>query len=114
MSKTNQTMQSVDEAVKQLLSGAGKDIPLFKVFMPESVIEPLRKVLLSGYIGEGPRVEEFEGRLVPWLGTDNILTVNNRTAALQLALRLANVGCGDEVISTAMTCSATASCLLLS
>jgi len=75
--------------------------------MPESVMEPLRKVLLSGYIGEGPRVEEFERQLGPWFGNNNVLALNNGTAALQLALRLANVGCGDDVISTAMTCSAT-------
>jgi len=100
-------MQSVDESVKKLLSGEGKNIPLFKVFMPESVFEPLREVLLSGYIGEGPRVEEFERRLSPWFGNKNVLTVNNGTSALQLALRLADVGYGDEVISTAMTCSAT-------
>lgn len=99
--------QSVDESVKKLLSGEGKDIPLFKVFLPESVMEPLREVLLSGYIGEGPKVEEFERRLGPWFGNSNVLTLNNGTAALQLALRLANVGYGDEVISTAMTCSAT-------
>ncbi len=101
-------MRSVDESVKKLLSGEGKDIPLFKVFMPDSVFEPLRKVLLSGYIGEGPRVEEFERQLgESWFGNNNVLAVNNGTAALQLALRLANVGYGDEVISTAMTCSAT-------
>jgi len=100
-------MQSVDESVKKLLSGEGKNIPLFKVFMPESIFEPLRKVLLSGYIGEGPRVEEFERQLGPWFGNNNVLTVNNGTSALQLALRLANVGYGDEVVSTAMTCSAT-------
>jgi len=100
-------MQSVDESVRKLLSGEGKDIPLFKVFMPESVFEPLRKVLLSGYIGEGPRVEEFERQLGPWFDNNNVLAVNNGTSALQLALRLANVGYGDEVISTAMTCTAT-------
>jgi len=100
-------MQSVDESVKELLSGQGKDIPLFKVFMPESVLKPLNQVLLGGYIGEGPKVEEFELLLAPWFGSKNVLTVNNGTAALQLALRLANVGFGDEVISTAMTCSAT-------
>ena len=100
-------MRSLDESVKELLSGKGKDIPLFKVFMPESVMEPLRKVLLGGYIGEGPRVEEFERVLGPWFGNSNVLTLNNGTAALQLALRLANVGYGDEVVSTPMTCSAT-------
>lgn len=99
--------ESVDESVKELLSGRGKDIPLFKVFIPKSVMKPLRKVLFSGYIGEGPRVEEFERRLAPQFGNSNVLALNNGTAALQLALRLVNVGYGDEVISTAMTCSAT-------
>lgn len=84
-----------------------KDIPLFKVFMPKSVMKPLREVLFSGYIGEGPKAEEFEHRLAPWFNNNNILALNNGTAALQLALRLANVGYGDEVVSTAMTCSAT-------
>lgn len=107
MKKYEKSRQSVDESVKELLSGAGKDIPLFKVFMPESVIEPVRRVLLSGYIGEGPRVEQFESQLAPWFGSDNVLATNNGTAALQLALRLSDVGFGDEVISTAMTCSAT-------
>jgi len=107
MQNTGKSMQSVDESVKELLSGGGKDIPLFKVFMPESVMEPLRKVLMSGYIGEGPRVEEFERQLAPWFGNENVLALNNGTSALQLALRLANVDYGDEVISTAMTCSAT-------
>ncbi len=107
MRSSDESMQSVDESVKKLLSGGGKDIPLFKVFIPESVIEPLREVLLSGYIGEGPRVEEFERQLAPWFNNNNVLALNNGTAALQLALRLANVGCGDEVVSTAMTCTAT-------
>jgi len=96
-----------DEVVKSLLSGQGRSIPLFKVFMPESVLEALREVLFSGYIGEGPRVEEFERQLAPWFGNDQVLALNNGTAALHLALRLAGVGPGDEVISTPMTCSAT-------
>ncbi len=100
-------MKKDKESIKELLSGHGKSIPLFKVFMPESVMEPLREVLLSGYIGEGPRVAEFESQLAPWFGNDNVLALNNGTSALQLALRLANVGPGDEVISTPMTCSAT-------
>jgi len=100
-------MTKTDETIKNLLSGQGQAIPLFKVFMPESVMEPLREVLMSGYIGEGPRVEEFERRLAPWFGTDNVLTLNTGTSALRLALRLANAGPGDEVISTPVTCVAT-------
>lgn len=82
-------------------------ISIFKVFMPDSVMEPLRETLLSGYIGEGPKVREFEQGLQPWLGSDKVLALNCGTSAIQLALRLADVGPGDEVISTPMTCTAT-------
>ena len=99
--------KNTSKSIERLLSGQGKSIPLFKVFIPESVMEPLRKVLFSGYIGEGPRVEEFEHKLAPWFGNNNVLALNNGTAALQLALRLSGVGPGDEVISTPMTCMAT-------
>src|SRR5512133_1862320 len=90
-------------------------IPLFKPFMPESVIKPVTETLLSGWIGEGPKVKEFEARLADYLHIDPkcLVLVNSGTSALQLALRLANVGPGDEVISTAMTCAATNEPILL-
>jgi dTDP-4-amino-4,6-dideoxygalactose transaminase len=93
--------------VRDLLFETEEAIPLFKVHMPDTVLEPLAATLLSGYIGQGPRVDEFEQELAPWFGNKNVLTVNSGTSALQLALRLANVGSGDEVISTPMTCAAT-------
>lgn len=99
--------QTVTSDVAKWLSGMGEAIPLFKVYLSEGVVEPLRRTLLSGYIGQGPRVEEFEKALTPWVGSPNVLTVNSCTSALQLALRLADVGPGDEVISTPMTCTAT-------
>ncbi len=82
-------------------------IPLFKVHMPETVTEPLKEVLFSGYIGEGEKVSQFEHALYPWFDNNNVLTTNNGTAAIQLALRLSGVGPGTEVISTPMTCTAT-------
>ena len=82
-------------------------VSLFKVFMPDTVFEPLKEVLTSGYIGEGERVREFERKLVPWFDNRNVLTTNSGTSAIQLAIRLADVGSGDEVISTPMTCTAT-------
>ncbi len=102
-----QDAHDVADPVRRLVSGEGKNIPLFRVFMPESVMEPLRRVLLGGYLGEGPQVEEFERQLQPWFGTPHVLTLNTGTAAIHLALRLAGVGQGDEVISTPMTCAAT-------
>lgn len=82
-------------------------ISLFKVHMPKEVDKPLLEVLHSGYIGQGKKVGEFEQKLAKFLENKNVLTLNSGTSALQLALRLAGVGYGDEVISTPMTCTAT-------
>lgn len=83
-----------------------KRVPLFLPFMSKEAIKNATAVLGTAWIGEGPKSKEFEKALIPWLGTKNILTVNNATSALHIALRLANVR-GGEVISTPMTCTAT-------
>ncbi len=70
-------------------------------------MEPLKRTLLSGYIGQGPRVEEFENALSERLEAPHALTVNSATSGLQLALRLSGVGQGNEVITSALTCTAT-------
>ena len=75
--------------------------------MSPAVNKPLLEVLHSGYIGQGAKVEEFEKLLAARFGNRNVLTLNSATSGLHLALRLAGVGHDDEVISTAMTCTAT-------
>lgn len=82
-------------------------IPLFKVKMTEDAINSAVAVLQSGYIGQGPKVAQFELELQKWFECGYVLTTNSATSALHLALRLAGVGAGDEVISTPMTCAAT-------
>lgn len=84
-----------------------KFIPQFKVFTSNESVEMVSKVLQSGYIGQGPKVDEFESKLQDILDFDSAITVNSCTSALWLALHLADVGEGDYVISTPMTCSAT-------
>ncbi len=82
-------------------------IPLHKVRMEPSVAHEIKKVLYSGFVGQGNQVERFEQALKPWIESENILTVNSCTSALTLALRLSGVKAGDEVISTPVTCTAT-------
>lgn len=82
-------------------------IPLFKVFVSEDVDQPLLETLHSGYITQGAKVAEFEQAFGQYVDNPYTVSVNNGTAALTLALRLSNVGHGDEVITTPMTCSAT-------
>lgn len=82
-------------------------IQLFKVHTPAAIDKPLLETLHSGYITQGPKVEEFEGRVGAFFGTDHVVSLNSGTSALTLAMRLAGIGPDDEVISTAMTCTAT-------
>lgn len=83
-------------------------IPLFKVCMDDSAIDKVGSVLKSGFIGQGPVVEEFEDKLQEALKTKTRpVTVNSCTSAIDLALHLCGVEPGDEVISTPQTCFAT-------
>ncbi|MBI3446835.1 MAG: DegT/DnrJ/EryC1/StrS family aminotransferase [Magnetospirillum sp.] len=84
-------------------------LPLFKVRMPpESVLLPaLARVLYSGQIGEGEAVAQFESAFGQWLGHGTPVACSSGTAALHLALLLAGIGPGDEVLSTAMTAEPT-------
>ena len=84
-----------------------KEKVLFKVHMPSSVDKPLLEVLHSGFIGQGKKVDEFEEKLGNYFNNNKLLTLNSGTSGMHLALRLANVGYGDEVITSAMTCTAT-------
>jgi len=84
-----------------------KFIPLFKVFMSKAVDGPLLKTLHSGWIGQCSKVDEFEEALSKKLNNPNCLTLAAGTHGLHLALRLLDIGPGDEVISTPLTCFAT-------
>lgn len=91
-------------------------IPLFKVFMAEDIDGAILEVLHSGWLGEGPKVEQFEATLKRHFGNERLTTLNNGTAALHLSYHLAlnqdkpkgyynnNV---NEIITTPITCTAT-------
>jgi dTDP-4-amino-4,6-dideoxygalactose transaminase len=71
---------------------------------------PLRvaDTLASGWIGQGPQVDEFERRFAAAVKAPSpVLALNSCTSAIDLALHLCDVGPGDSVISTPMTCAAT-------
>lgn len=75
----------------------------------EYAIETLR----SGWVSEGAKVRTFEAALSEVLGLRNPVAVNSGTAALHLALVLAGVGPGDEVILPAQTFVATGLAILM-
>lgn len=65
------------------------------------------RVLASGWYVLGPEVEAFEAMLAHEVGTALAVGVANGTDALELALRAAGVGRGDEVITVSHTAVAT-------
>lgn len=82
-------------------------INLFYPFIPDEAIREVSEILKGRWIGQGPRVDALEKKFGEKFKINFPVTVNSGTAALHLALRLAGVAEGDEVISTPMTCTAT-------
>ena len=110
-----------------------KEIPLFKVYMSPFAKQAVNEVLDSGFIGEGPKVKQFESNLKNYFRASNnyydIVTVNSATSAEHLLYSyfkkdreiVTEVFNGvafttnkwealqpdDEVLTTALTCTAT-------
>lgn len=77
-------------------------IPVFKPCYDERELEAVREVFESGWIGLGPKTRKFEERFAAFLRVPHAVAVNSATAALHLALKVADVE-GGEVITTPMT-----------
>lgn len=65
--------------------------------------------LKSGWITTGPKTKKFENEIAEYCGTKKAVALNSATAAMELALRLFDIGEGDEVITSAYTYTASAS-----
>lgn len=84
-------------------------LPLIKTHIPpkEILFPKLEEVLYSGYVAQGEIVENFERKFEKYIGGGHTLSLNSGTAALHIALILAGVKAGDEVISTPLTAEPT-------
>ena len=78
-------------------------VPLTRPTFGEEEERGLLEVLRSGWVTQGPRVEEFEGRFAASVGAREAVAVSSGTAALFLSLRVLGIGPGDEVIVPALT-----------
>jgi len=83
-------------------------IVLFHPHVPETAIEEVNQVLRSRWIGQGPRVAQFEKEFSQRFGGHGTsVAVGSGTDALHLAYLLAGLKEGDEVITPVFTCTAT-------
>ena len=78
----------------------------------EAEIDEVVDSLRSGWLGTGPKVARFERAFAAYKGAEQAVAVNSCTAALHLSLLAADLGPGDEVITTPLTFCATVNAIL--
>ncbi len=88
-------------------------IPISRPEIGSEEIEAVKSVLESGMLAQGAVVEEFEHRFASLVGVEHAIATNSGTSALHTALAAAGIKRGDEVITTAFSFFATASCILM-
>jgi len=87
-----------------------RETPIYygKQYIDEDDIKAVDEVLRAPLITCGPKVEKFERELCKLTGAKYAVALANGTAALHAACYAANLGEGDEVITTPITFAASA------
>jgi dTDP-4-amino-4,6-dideoxygalactose transaminase len=87
-------------------------LPFTRPSIDEETIAGVVEVLRSGWITSGPMVKRFEAELSAYFGGRPVRALASGTGALELALEIAGVKAGDEVITTPLSWVATANVVL--
>jgi dTDP-4-amino-4,6-dideoxygalactose transaminase len=87
-------------------------LPFTRPVIDEATIAAVAEVLRSGWISSGPKVREFEAQLSALCGGRPVRALSSATGGLEIALALAGVGAGHEVITTPVSWVATANVVL--
>lgn len=96
-----------------MTASASQDfLPFVRPNIDDATIAEVGKVLASGWITSGPKVQAFEAALSELFGGRPVRTFSNGSATMEIALRIADIGPGDEVITTPITWVATANVVL--
>ena len=87
-------------------------LPFTRPSIDEETIAGVAEVLRSGWITSGPRVKELEQELSRYFGGRPVRAMSSATGALEIALSVAGVQAGDEIITTPLSWVATANVVL--
>ena len=83
-------------------------IPITKPFFDERERELLVKPLETGWVVQGPYVNDFQNRFAEFTGAKYAIATSNCTTALHLSLLALGIGKGDGVVVPSFTYVATA------
>jgi perosamine synthetase len=86
-------------------------IPIAQPWMDEREADAARRVILSGWVTQGPEVAAFEREFAAAVGATHACAVSSCTTALHLALIALGVGPGDEVVTVSHSFIATANAI---
>ena len=87
-------------------------LPLTRPTIDEETIAGVADVLRSGWITSGPNVKALEAKLSEYCGGRPVRVFNSGTCTMEIALRIAGVGPGHEVITTPLSWVATSNVIL--
>lgn len=87
-------------------------LPFTRPEIDEETIQGVVEVLRSGWITTGPQNQKFEAALSEYCGGRPVRAFNSGTCTLEIGLRIAGVGPGDEVITTPATWVSTSNVIL--
>jgi dTDP-4-amino-4,6-dideoxygalactose transaminase len=87
-------------------------LPFTKPTIDEPTVATVAEVLRSGWLTSGPKVQEFETKLSEYFGGRPVRTFNSGTCTMEIALRIAGIGAGDEVITTPNSWVATSNVII--
>ncbi|MDP2239254.1 MAG: DegT/DnrJ/EryC1/StrS aminotransferase family protein [Burkholderiales bacterium] len=82
-------------------------LPFTRPTIDEETIQGVAEVLRSGWITSGPQVLALEQALSTYLGGRRVRALTSATGALEVALQACGIGPGDEVITPALSFTAT-------
>jgi len=85
-----------------------KRIPYAKHHFSQAEIDAVQEVMKNGWIARGPKLDEFEKKFCSSLGYQYSVACTNGSAAIEIALRAADIQVGDEVIVPTLTWASTA------
>ena len=87
-------------------------IPFTRPSFNQETIDAVAEVLRSGWVTSGPKLAEFEATLSTYFGGRPVRCFANGTATMKIALQVADIGAGDEVITTPISWVATSNVIL--
>ncbi|MDA8082863.1 MAG: DegT/DnrJ/EryC1/StrS family aminotransferase [Nitrospiraceae bacterium] len=88
------------------------NIPITKPFLGPEEEAAAAAVIRSGWVSQGPKVQEFEEKFAAYVGASYAVATTSCTTALHAALAVSGIGPGDEVVVPSLSFIATANAVV--